>query len=509
MAIQRWAGGKITCLAADTKPTTVPTNTELIETDTRKKFYFDGTTWILQEPPNFKRYDVFQVGSTTYITDTQGKIASSNTDTQLAIQPLLDEMTNQMVREFNWDSGLWTINNPILLPSITSTGSVRKVFFKGQGWLGQRQTNVNTTTFQPSTTFPTNRYLIECPNTGDATAKTSMLEINGFQFYNPNFATLPVGAILLEAGNLKNGGAWSVKNCYFHSMWNGVTLYGVIWFGEFENLVFTTSSSTFLGDSCIKMGSGGHTGAFGTIPKANSFRHLCTNSGDGVYDAFIKMTAASYNVFDHIFIDGKYYDIAAFTLNNSDATYPISSNTFNDVTILDDETTVNTIASVYMTGTEVEDTIFHNSKLQNVPISLRMDSAGVTRNVIELAARWSTTAVTSVNDTGSGNSNTIRVIPGVTTGTAVEPITHTGGVSRVIDCRRGAENSGFTSVADGGTISHGLMTTPLWIMVVPSVASEMVSVTAKSSTTFTVALKKHDNTVGTTQSVYWRAGVYA
>src|SRR3990172_3942637 len=66
---------------------------------------------------------------------------------------------------------------------------------------------------------------------------------------------------------------------------------------------------------------------------------------------------------------------------------------------------------------------------------------------------------------------------------------------------------GATSVADGGTITHGLSTTPTVVLVTPSVAGEMASVTAISATTFTVALRTHAGAAGTTQTVYWQARV--
>lgn len=70
------------------------------------------------------------------------------------------------------------------------------------------------------------------------------------------------------------------------------------------------------------------------------------------------------------------------------------------------------------------------------------------------------------------------------------------------------ENGGAAaSVADGGTISHGLYTTPTFVTVTPTVAGEFASVTAKGASTFTVALKKHDGSAGTAQTVYWRAWV--
>jgi hypothetical protein len=67
---------------------------------------------------------------------------------------------------------------------------------------------------------------------------------------------------------------------------------------------------------------------------------------------------------------------------------------------------------------------------------------------------------------------------------------------------------GATSVADGGTITHGLGTTPTGVIVTPSTSGEIASVTAVDATTFTVALKKiSDGSAGTTQTVYWRAFV--
>jgi hypothetical protein len=61
------------------------------------------------------------------------------------------------------------------------------------------------------------------------------------------------------------------------------------------------------------------------------------------------------------------------------------------------------------------------------------------------------------------------------------------------------------TIADGGTITHGMFTTPTYVVAIPSVAGEFVSVTAKGATTFTVAIKKHDGSAGTTQTIYWRA----
>ena len=74
-------------------------------------------------------------------------------------------------------------------------------------------------------------------------------------------------------------------------------------------------------------------------------------------------------------------------------------------------------------------------------------------------------------------------------------------VHRAITGRR----SGVANVADGGTVTHGFKTSPASVAATASTAGEMVSVTAIGASTFTVAIKKHDGTAGTTQDIYWTA----
>lgn len=69
----------------------------------------------------------------------------------------------------------------------------------------------------------------------------------------------------------------------------------------------------------------------------------------------------------------------------------------------------------------------------------------------------------------------------------------------------GGKNGGVASVADGGTIAHGLGATPTKYGTVGTVANEIVSATA-DATNMTVAIKKPaDGSAGTTQSVAWWA----
>ena len=46
MALKWFAGNRITGLAADTKPTTVATDSEFLETDTKKRFIWSGSAWV-------------------------------------------------------------------------------------------------------------------------------------------------------------------------------------------------------------------------------------------------------------------------------------------------------------------------------------------------------------------------------------------------------------------------------------------------------------------------------
>lgn len=100
---------------------------------------------------------------------------------------------------------------------------------------------------------------------------------------------------------------------------------------------------------------------------------------------------------------------------------------------------------------------------------------------------------------GAGNAN-VYVGESVVFSNNTTNMTHTASGGSLVNRIR---SSGATSVADGGTVTHGHPKTPTNVRVTPSTASEFVSVTAIGATTFTVAIKTHDNSAGTTQTVYW------
>lgn len=68
---------------------------------------------------------------------------------------------------------------------------------------------------------------------------------------------------------------------------------------------------------------------------------------------------------------------------------------------------------------------------------------------------------------------------------------------------------GSATVADGGTLTFAqvLTATPTSVKVSPTVSGEMVSVTSANNAGCVLAIKKHDNTSGTSQTVYYEASI--
>jgi hypothetical protein len=97
--------------------------------------------------------------------------------------------------------------------------------------------------------------------------------------------------------------------------------------------------------------------------------------------------------------------------------------------------------------------------------------------------------VTGATIRGNGGTGTVPLTVGTTTITYAQ------------------RNGGATSVADGGTISHGLATTPTSVRVATTTSGELASVTAVAASTFTVAIKTHAGAAGTTAVVYWEAEI--
>lgn len=157
------------------------------------------------------------------------------------------------------------------------------------------------------------------------------------------------------------------------------------------------------------------------------------------------------------------------------------------------------------------------------------DRTSITNNLIEQEMTptgtygiYSTSTENYVNIVGNTFSNISSItgtaisITTLTYGTIIGNIIHNWTTGMSIGTRTSCfivenagafltTNRGATSVADGGTISHGLGATPTGVVCTGVISGEFVSVTAKAASTFTVAIKTHAGAAGTTQVVHWYA----
>ena len=144
-------------------------------------------------------------------------------------------------------------------------------------------------------------------------------------------------------------------------------------------------------------------------------------------------------------------------------------------------------------------------------IHLKGDGKGVKNSIVALNTlthgldRNLAWGIVEGGGTNADNQILDNNIPNLGGGTVVATGTRTvirGNINYV------TENHGAAAaVADGGTIAHGCAATPTSAQVTGSVANEFVSVTAIGAANLTVAIKKHDGTPGTNQTIYWRAWV--
>jgi hypothetical protein len=512
LTIHRWPGGKITGVAADTKPTSVPNATEFFETDTKKRYYFDTTTacWIPYTQPNWNSYRVFKIGSTTFVTSKENRIVGSGTDTVDVIQAVLDTTSTNNGYEFVWDAGNWVMTKPIIWPTVTKVVP-RWIRMIGCQPHWARTSSNGGTRLVADACWPDSRYFFEL-NRGSSEV------INGFVWIENFSATIgnapqptKVGFLKLESGNLNLGRNYHIaRNLFLEYMWRGIHIRGMTWWGVFENIRELHSSSAFTqGDSFILIEDAEIVDPLvNPSPKASIFQNITATSGDGTYNSFLKLRDHGYGTFRDMFIDGKFFYDAVIDI---DGNLGVSKNYFENISLLDLEypASKTTQASLLLRGNGVYDNVFRQCHFPNYPEAVVLSGSGVQDNKIEIDAIWGT-ALSKVTDTTADPTNTIEIYGRSNPNVAHGKITHVGGTSRIIDKRRGAQKSGTAVVSDGSTVSHGLFATPLWVMVQSRIAGEFVSVTGRTSTTFTVAIRTNKGAPGTSsQIIDWQAGVYS
>jgi len=151
-------------------------------------------------------------------------------------------------------------------------------------------------------------------------------------------------------------------------------------------------------------------------------------------------------------------------------------------------TSGNTFLGISVTGIGNGDTGFTNVDEDNQYISCRtIDASGTAVDFSNSASGKMFMLGCQISNSNVANSGTIEH----------HGCTYAGNI---------LENAGAAAaVADGGTIAHGLATTPTWATATGSVASEIITVTAIGAANITVAIKTDAGAAGTSQTIYWRA----
>jgi hypothetical protein len=147
--------------------------------------------------------------------------------------------------------------------------------------------------------------------------------------------------------------------------------------------------------------------------------------------------------------------------------------------------TLNTLGSVFVSNNVVTGSVVGVRILKGTGDTIMNNRINCTNGIYIATANCNSAYISNNNTTGSATA--------ISTTNAVTPKAMT-------------IEGATATIADGGTITHGLGFTPTWVIATPSVASEFVSVTAIGATTFTVAIKDNSGNVGTTQTIYWRCG---
>jgi hypothetical protein len=502
-------------LSGDTKPT--PANTAVgaafEETDTRKEYINSGTEWIPQDFQAILRYEVKKIGSTYYATDERDKKEQSGSDLKAAIQPIIDAMALGTTVHFVLDSDLFVIDNPITLP-IVADNTVKQIIIEGE-WLQDRQTTAGgCTTIQPSATFPNNSYVFEGSAGIGSNNVVAGLVLRNLSIPNNLHATdgVNVGFLKYENDSKRNHKLF-VERVYTQYMWRGIHLIGGVWWAKFLDMFMQEANASFVGDAFIILEDGGHSNANNPSPKECTFQRISLTNGSGKFTDAIRITAGGYNRFNEIDVNGRQYTNAIINMNNTDA-LTIHNNTFDNFQVIDTNVTPtpdNRKATLYLAGTAVNDNIFKKMRLVNYPIAILMEGTGVRHNLIEAAAHFG--AILQVTDTTASAFNTVVVQGGSTTGVA-NKITHTGGLSRIIDTRRGAVNGGTSTQSSNGTttifnIAHGLFASPEWRWVTPTSDDAVGPFKVTSDATNITVTYPLPPASGSSNLVWnWRAGVY-
>lgn len=137
-------------------------------------------------------------------------------------------------------------------------------------------------------------------------------------------------------------------------------------------------------------------------------------------------------------------------------------------------------------------------------IGIRVAGAANYNNIIGNFVQGCSSIGLHIRNTATGNIAKNNALISNTGGNLLDE-----GITSVVLNNHGyvSEKSGTASIADGGTIAHGLAKTPTSVSVVGATSGDILSITSVDATNITVAIKKQVDGTGdaVAQNVYWRA----
>jgi hypothetical protein len=369
--------------------------------------------------------------------------------------------------------------------------------------------------------FPTGRYVIETSGCTNGSLKFPSLYLENLVFKNVNFATTNAGCVKWESDASSLVGTIGAQNITAQYMWRGLHLIGGLWWNIFKNIKFFTSNSAFAGDFEIKLEQGVHTGAGNNIPKVNTFQDIrvsyhtdgstmvnSLNCDAGNYNNFINYTVDANNYTDCVFLftnkSQNNIMIHPWTLDSTFHSGTRGTLVFDGSTVLDNHVRLAKLTKMGTDSTNSYQVVFAN---------------GSYRNSVELVGYWG--ADLKINNVGTGDYNTLFILPGSQSTAATAPVkpVFTGSSTendkiRVIDQRKGAYTTGVSTQSGNASttafnITHNCFTTPLTYSVTPQTvdARGSPSITA-TSTNLVITYPSAPPTGSSNLTWVWTAGVY-
>ncbi len=465
-----------------------------------------------------KNYDYYiWKDGTTYRAESNG----TTTTTDYTSSTSLDHLLNTVVFP-NFTNGLRMLfanqsmqqNNPITCPNSASAVSTNYVF---QGMKSDVR-NIGGTTFQTTTSFPTGRPFIESvslPGSG----KGSGLVVRDIQLWNV-YPDLGVGSgTELDVAGIKYENDVShrnlvyIENVYGSYLYRGIHLIGYIHGGTVKNVRMDHSgNANFRGDCDFILERTDRDQVGGTehdsIPAAINMENLMSWHYAGGF-------SSSGHVQNVLYMNSKYCNVRNMFINSpkcEDSMIRLNkawSNSLDNITSLDlNFAHANSQAVVILDN--VDNSNLSQQTYGNKLTNMRLSGSGVypytlkflngaLRNEIHAEYFGSNPTIDDVN---AGIGNFVYIHEGhQPSNVSSTPITQTATNVVIVDLRKGAINYGSDTITQNTiskTVTHNLIGTPQRIRLIPTSNKFMDwYISAKSSTTFTVALTKptlHDIT---------------